>query len=51
LHATSPADAPVQAYEGNHLMERSGAFAYGIRVRPALASSDGDSLRDLVLWA
>jgi hypothetical protein len=32
-------------------MERSGSFAYGIRVR-ARASVDGDAaLGDLVLWA
>jgi glucan phosphorylase len=51
LRPTSSPDAPIQSFEGSHPMERSGGFAYGIRVRPSLAVEDGDSLQDLVLWA
>ncbi len=51
LRPTSAPDAPIQSFEGNHPTERSGAYAYGIRVRPSLAIDDGDSLQDLVLWA
>ena len=46
----SDADGPV-AYEGEHPIERSGAYAYGIRVRPADELGDSaDVLRDLVRW-
>ena len=41
----------IWAFEGSHPVERSGHFAYGIRVR---AAGEGDApppLRDLVLWA
>jgi hypothetical protein len=32
-------------------MERSGSFAYGLRVRVRTEREHCDSLRDLVLWA
>ena len=41
----------VQAFEGTTRVEHSGHYACGLRVRPAMASSAGDSLSDLVLWA
>lgn len=52
--ALDPTGAPkesVYGFEGSHRMERSGSFAYGIRVS-ARASSDLElALKDLVLWA
>jgi phosphorylase/glycogen(starch) synthase len=41
----------ARAFEGSHRMERSGSFAYGIRVRARSASEHDAALRDLVLWA
>jgi hypothetical protein len=41
----------VQAFEGSQRMERSGSFAYGIRVRARPAGEHDTALRDLVLWA
>jgi hypothetical protein len=32
-------------------MERSGAFAYGIRIRPLTDGADAHSLSDLLRWA
>lgn len=59
--ALVPHGAPrngVQTYEGSQRMERSGSFAYGIRVRasahpgrPAQERADDRALDDLVLWA
>jgi len=38
-------------YEGEHKLERSGAYAYGLRVRASANVGDpGDVLRDLVRW-
>jgi len=34
-----------------HPLERSGSFAYGIRVRACTEREYAGSLRDLVLWA
>jgi phosphorylase/glycogen(starch) synthase len=39
------------AFEGVHVMDRSGSFAYGIRVRARTEREYASSLRDLVLWA
>ncbi len=41
----------VHVFEGACPMERSGAFAYGVRVRARTEREYCDSLRDLVLWA
>jgi len=38
-------------YQGGHRMERSGAFAYGIRIRPLTDGADAHSLSDLLRWA
>jgi starch phosphorylase len=46
------AGAPsVHAFEGSHRMERSGSFAYGIRVVARPAGEQDLALKDLVLWA
>jgi starch phosphorylase len=50
-NVTAP-EEEVQAFEGSQRMERSGSYAYGVRVRPADASEEGGgALADLVLWA
>lgn len=41
----------VRTFDGQHKMERSGTFAYGIRVRARSTSELDLSTRDLVLWA
>ncbi len=41
----------VQTFEGSQRMERSGSFAYGIRVRARASNGDERALDDLVLWA
>lgn len=41
----------ARSFEGSHELERSGSFAYGIRVRPRPLSPRDTSLRDLALWA
>ena len=41
----------VHAFEGAHQVQRSGSFAYGIRVRARSAGELDTSLADLVLWA
>lgn len=51
LIAVAGAPGGIQAFEGSHRMERSGSFAYGIRVRARTASEYDAALRDLVLWA
>jgi starch phosphorylase len=41
----------THVYEGGHKVERSGAFAYGLRIRASAALGDpSDSLRELVRW-
>lgn len=50
----SPSGVPhdgVLVYEGARRMERSGAFAYGIRVRAKRNGRVDRALEDLVLWA
>ena len=41
----------VHVFEGVKAMDRSGGFAYGIRVRARTEREYAGSLRDLVLWA
>ena len=41
----------TRIYQGGHRMERSGSFAYGIRLRPLTDGADPHSLSDLVRWA
>ena len=41
----------VHVFEGVRAMDRSGSFAYGIRVRARTDREYAGSLRDLVLWA
>jgi hypothetical protein len=41
----------VHVFEGVRAMDRSGNFAYGIRVRARTDREYASSLRDLVLWA
>ena len=43
--------ANLHVFEGVRTMERSGSFAYGIRVRARTEREYASSLRDLVLWA
>ncbi|MEW6073557.1 MAG: alpha-glucan family phosphorylase [Planctomycetota bacterium] len=51
LTPVEPAKGTVHAFEGSHVVARSGNYAYGIRVRAAVADKHHHSLRDLVLWA
>jgi phosphorylase/glycogen(starch) synthase len=51
LESNLPFEGPHAAFEGSTVMERSGRYAYGIRVRPRSAREPGDSNHDLVLWA
>ena len=44
-------EGTVRTFEGSVRMERSGSYAYGIRVRAALAETFEHPLGDLVLWA
>lgn len=41
----------VFVFEGSHRMERSGSFAYGVRVSARPAGDLDLALKDLVLWA
>jgi glycogen phosphorylase/synthase len=41
----------LHVFEGTRPMDRSGSFAYGIRVRARTEREYAGSLRDLVLWA
>ena len=43
--------ANVHVFEGVRAMDRSGSYAYGIRVRARTDREYAGSLRDLVLWA
>ncbi len=43
--------AALRVFEGGHRMERSGSFAYGIRVRPRALGPQDLALADLMLWA
>jgi phosphorylase/glycogen(starch) synthase len=43
--------ANLHVFEGVRAMDRSGSFAYGIRVRARTDREYAGSLRDLVLWA
>jgi starch phosphorylase len=45
------ATGDTHVFEGLHETERSGSFAYGIRVRARTEREHAGSLRDLVLWA
>ena len=44
-------NAGLHVFEGVRAMDRSGSFAYGIRVRAHTDREYCGSLRDLVLWA
>ena len=51
LRCVSSGPGQTHAYEGGHKVERSGAFAYGLRVRASADLGDPiDTLRDLVRW-
>ena len=41
----------THTFEGSRTMERSGSYAYGLRVRPRTSREGIDALHDLVLWA
>jgi starch phosphorylase len=41
----------VHAFEGVRVMDRSGSFSYGIRVRARASRETAEALFDLVLWA
>jgi hypothetical protein len=41
----------VHAFEGVRVMDRSGSFSYGIRVRARAGRETAEALFDLVLWA
>ena len=41
----------THTFEGSRTMERSGSYAYGLRVRPRTSREGIDPLHDLVLWA
>jgi alpha-glucan phosphorylase-like protein len=41
----------AHTFQGTYVAERSGSYAYGIRVRGRDQSDPSDVLRDLVLWA
>lgn len=43
--------AALRVFEGGHRMERSGAFSYGIRIRPRTQGLHDLALSDLMLWA
>ncbi|MGE3877669.1 MAG: alpha-glucan family phosphorylase [Planctomycetota bacterium] len=45
------ASGSVHEFHGRHVIERSGRFGAGLRVRPKRPSTSASSLRDLVLWA
>lgn len=48
VHTTA---ANLHVFEGVHVMDRSGSFSYGIRLRARTEREYAGSLRDLVLWA
>ena len=45
------AKGTVRTFEGQHLMDTSGSYAYGLRVRARSTSELDLSTRDLVIWA
>jgi phosphorylase/glycogen(starch) synthase len=51
LTPNGPLENGLQPYAGSQRMQRSGSFAYGIRVRARPASRFDLALYDLVLWA
>jgi len=51
LDAAGAADAGARSFEGSHRIDRSGGFAYGIRVRARASEENDPALSDLVLWA
>ncbi len=51
LVASGPVRGGVLTFEGSRRMERSGSFAYGIRVRAQRQGRLDLTLEDLVLWA
>ncbi|MFT7543082.1 MAG: hypothetical protein ACI9K5_004065, partial [Gammaproteobacteria bacterium] len=34
-----------------HTLERSGGYAYGLRLRPKMGADSSPALRQLVVWA
>jgi starch phosphorylase len=44
-------EGKTRLFECSHTMQRSGSYAYGIRVRPRCPRDAGDALGDLVRWA
>jgi hypothetical protein len=51
LQPVNRESANVLVLEGGHKMERSGSFAYGIRVKPRPDGPNDLQLADLMLWA
>jgi hypothetical protein len=45
------AKGSVRTFEGQHRMDHSGSYAYGLRVRSRSTSELDLSTRDLVIWA
>ncbi len=51
LSSSRPAGTGPRVYEGRHVTARSGAYAWGIRVRARAVGGFDLATRDLVLWA
>jgi starch phosphorylase len=51
LESAGPGEGGSRSFEGSYRIERSGGFAYGIRVRARPASENDLAVCDLVLWA
>jgi phosphorylase/glycogen(starch) synthase len=47
----APSEGNVWTFEGAHRVQRSGSYAYGVRVRARAQASESGRLQDLVLWA
>lgn len=43
-------DKKPGTFSGVHVVDRSGSYAYGLRLRPQGVDDPGDSLRDLTRW-
>jgi starch phosphorylase len=51
LESAGTAEDGARSFEGSYRIERSGGFAYGIRVRARPTTDQDLALTDLVLWA
>jgi starch phosphorylase len=51
LDPHGPPRGTVRTFEGQHLMDHSGSYSYGLRVRARSTSELDLSTRDLVIWA